>query len=200
MNLISFAVSLILFACAGCGPRYSDFFLYNDDGTMKPKVAFLPVSASRTEVAETACYFDEAVRYFALDQGELYFYDKAEVENHCRTCQLDEPIKAPAAFLPAEYVVQLEVLQDEVMSPQKAGCTPLIEIPGGKPRNAIKIMLRLQVVDIRCAEPKVICYQILEKSQILTQKFNRDCVPGSLYEELAREVLIQIEDQIHCMR
>lgn len=200
MKVLSLIISLMLLLCGCSGPRYSDFFLYRDDGTMKHKVAFLPVLAADAEEQRAACYFDEALRYLALDHGELYFYDKEATLNNCKVKNLSCPIEQPKAFLPADFVVQVEVLQDAVLSPEEAGCKSFIPLPGMLSRSALKVKLRIQIVDIRGCEPKTVLYEILEKSQILSNKPSPQCAPVTVYEELAHQAIDRIEGQIDCMR
>lgn len=200
MQVLSFMAAMLLLFSGCSGPRYSDFFLYRDDGTMKNKVAFLPVRAEDAEEERAACYFDEAIRYLALDHGELFFYDKEATINNCKVRNLECPIEQPRAFLPADFVVQVEVIQDAVLTPEEAGCKSFLVTPGMLSRNALKVQLRIEVIDIRGCEPRTILYEVLEKSQILSNKSSPHCVPVTIYEELAKQAVERIEDQIHCTR
>ncbi len=192
----------ILIGClTGCtGPRYSDFFLYRDDGTVKPKVVFLPVRATDPEEERAAHYFDESLRWLALDSGELYFYGRESVKNQCDQYKLDCPIRSPLSFRPADFVVQVEVLEDAILSPEEADKQAFIPMIGMRNKSVLRAKLRVEVIDIRNNNNQTILFEVLEKSQVLSNRPAPQCGPVTLYEELAHQAIERIEDVIRCAR
>lgn len=194
----------ILFSCllllSGCsGPRYSDFLPYTDDGELKPRVVFLPVDPVDDEAfSSRCCYFNESIRWLALDRNDLYFYSKEEVCGNSYAAQLSDPIKKAACYRPADFVVHIEVLEDAVKPSSETNVKSVVPLVGMRNRSVLCVKLRIQVIDIRCKEEKVILYEILEKSIVLPNTPCQPNVPTSIYADLACEAMNRIEDVIAC--
>lgn len=84
---------ILMLLLAGCsGPRYADFFPYHDDGTIKPKVEFLPLMPIEESDKELAEYIQGIMLWDAMDSGELFV---------CSTA--------------AEFIVKVELLADQIV-------------------------------------------------------------------------------------
>lgn len=193
-----FAGVLLLTGCTG--PHYREYFLYRDDGTIKPRVVFLPAKAEASDEERAAGYFDESLRWIAMDRGELFLYSKEQVDAQCRSIKQDDPIKCPQAFNPADFIVQVEVIEDAILPVDQAGCATFVPLLGMKNRSVLRVKLRLELIDIRDGQQKVALYEIIEKSQLLPNRPAPQCGPVTLYEELAYQAMDRIEDAIRCAR
>ena len=201
MKYLTILMSSLLLIAGCSGPHYSDFLPYTDEGILKPRVVVLPVEPCGDEaLGSRARYFNEAIRWIALDRNELYLYSKVEVaENRYASSQQDLFQKA-LCFRPADYVVQIEVLEDEVKPSSEVNAKSVIPVAGMKNRSVACVKLRVQVIDIRCQEGKVILYEIVERSLVLSSHPCQQYVPTSIYEELAVDAMNRIEEVIFCNR
>lgn len=198
-RLILFSFLLVFSSCSG--PRYSDFLPYTDEGILKPRVVFLPVeSVQEGEMESRCCYFNEAIRWIALDRNDLYFYSQEEVTSNSYASSCSDPIQKACCYRPADFVVHVEVLEDAVKPCSEANIKSVVPLVGMRNRNVLMVKLRVQVIDIRCKEEKVILYEILEKSIVLPSHPCGAKVPSSIYEDLACETMNRIEDAVFCAK
>lgn len=199
MYYLSILLSCLLLVSGCSGPRYTDFLPYTDDGELKPRVVFLPVEPIDDEaLSSRSCYFNEAIRWLALDRNDLYFYSQEEVAGNGYASQYSDPLKKAICYRPADYVVHIEVLEDAVKPSSEANVKSVIPLVGMRNRSVLCVKLRVQVIDIRCKEEKVILYEIVERSIVLPNTPCQPSVPTSIYGDLAVEAMNRIEDVIAC--
>lgn len=189
--------TLFIFVLTSCGgPTYVDFFPYRDDGTLKPKVVFLPVNALNKEDDAFACYFDDAIRYYAMDSGGLYLYSQEEVS--AWSAKSGGRVEG---YRPAEFVVQVECVENAVL-PYTNQLNNCIIPTQSNYQCARNVVLRLKITDIRCQKPRVILYELLEKSQVASTKETAKTkrIAESLYDKIAKQASDRIEEVILCTK
>ena len=185
MRLI-FTLFLTVVCLTGCtAPRYVDFFPYDDDGICKPKVALLPVKAFYPEDQALAEYFDQAIRWEAMDHALLFFYSTDEVgqvlARHNEVTVGASPMALATAFRPADFSVEVEVIKSSL-------------------QNRQNVKLRIRILDIRCQMPKVILYEVLERSYAESNNESAVRYTQAGYAWLMREAVERIEDVIGCAK
>lgn len=204
MRLLTLFCSLALIVTGCGGPRYVDYFPYHDDGTAKPKVAFLPVKAINDEDRDLADYFTTAIRWNAMDRGELFFYSNDLVQNqidqNLQVIESKDPLKKAAIFRPADFVVEVEVLQNEEVPKDRSLKDCYVPFSSKNYRTARLVKLRLRVVDIRNQEPKIILYEVVERSHAIPEGGEFMKGSSTIYEKLADQVTERIEDVIWCSK
>lgn len=196
---------LPLILLVGCGgPRYGDFFEYHDDGTVKPKVTLLPIRSNTEDNRELAQYLDQSIRYTAMDHGQLFLYSQDEInpilEKNGELLAKKDYLKLADCFHPSDFVVEMDVVQDEIVpySPELKNC--FIPMPTSSSLMARVVKLRLRVIDIRSQEPKIVLYEVIEQSQLLSAKDERRKVTNSIYEKLVDQTETRLEEVIWCAR
>jgi hypothetical protein len=184
-------VCLIFSSCNA--PRYVDFFPYHDDGTPKPKVAFLPVQVSHPEDREVADYLDGAIRWRAMDNGELYFYSAEAVQDFTPS---RDPYQLAMSLKPADFVVETEIIQNGLVTYDNPVQTYYVNIPS-KYRCARLLQVRMRITDIRAEKPRLVLYEVLESSQLLTTKESESRKAREVPEQMVEQALAKIEDTIN---
>lgn len=189
----------------GCGgSHYVDYFPNHDDGTPKPKVAILPVRATCPEQAPFAEYFDKALRWNAMDQGELYLYSDEElkevIDSNRGVIEGKDRLKAAQCFRPADFVVEVELIENKLI-PFYRG-TPDCFIPNDSKKCSVArlVKLRVRVVDVRCECPKVVLYEVIERSQAIPVCDESTHQTVTLYERLSEHTTRRIEEVIWCRK
>lgn len=177
--LIRFSLILIFLSSCSSSARYAEFYPYHDNGTVKPKVVFLPIQSLEDKDCQKAETLQDLIFWEALDSGELFIYSKDSVIQALGQNQECNPI----CFRPAEYVVQVELIEFDAISQKQMGAK-----------------LRLKITDIRYESPKVILYEVMEKSRVNPKQeypqvnFNRFC------KEIAKDACYRIEEVIKCTK
>lgn len=199
-----FILPVLIFFIGCSGPRYGDFFLHDDDGTPKPKVIFLPVAKFDTETEDLANYLDAAIPRVAMDHGTLFFYSREEVEralakDNSVTLKKDL-IPLGKCFRPADFVVEVEVITNGIGPYSRDLNNCFIPFPSSKNRIARSMKLRLKVVDIRCEIPRIILYEMIDRSQVLPWNNPRESQSFSIYERVSEQVVCRIEEVIWCAK
>lgn len=188
-----FCLLLSLVAFTGCGsPRYDDFFLYRDDGTVKPKVAMIPIiSWEKSDGSKEAC-LKSAIVSQMCESGELFFYSDEEINavlSRSQNCQ--DFTALSACFRPADFVVEALVVQDAYV-PSKS-----LAIPGIR-ENPLEhiVRIRLQIMDIRQACPKVVLFEMIEQRETVIVRENYRAPRTVLYDTLSTKIADRIENTI----
>lgn len=184
-------LSLALFTGCG-GPRYGDFFLYRDDGTVKPKVAMIPIiSWEKSDGNKETCLKDAIVSQLC-ENGELFIYSDEEIAtvlNRSQNCNDFNSLSA--CFRPADFVVETLIVQDSCV-PSKA-----LAIPGIRD-NLLEhvVRVRLQIMDIRSACPKVVLFEMVEQRETVIVRENYRAPKSMLYDTLSTKIADRIESTI----
>lgn len=191
--IFSFLTLVVLFSGCSREPAYVDYFPYHDNGAPKPRVAFGSVTPIQVDAKEAACFFEDEIRWHAMDHAELFFYTKEESQ---RIKDAFEKGSKEGFCLDVDFLVVAELLQDELVPYNKnlVNCF----IPNAKPRcsNARVLKLRLTITDLRYTPSKVVLFEVLEKSQLVPTCDERPFVAKSVYERLAEEACYRIEEVI----
>lgn len=160
-------IILLLTSCSG--PRYVDFFPYHDDGKAKPKVVLLPINVIEEGDERLAQDIQEKIRLDAMDSGELFVVQESSS---------------------ADFVVQVELLENEIVpSGGIKSC-----LPSHFQRTQI-VRLRLRVTDVRDA-PKVVLYEVIEKSCVLPNDDDPRWNLQNVYFQIANDAILRIEEVI----
>ncbi len=188
-----FYLLLSLALLTGCGgPRYGDFFLYRDDGTVKPKVALIPIASwERTDGTREAALKNAIVSQLC-ENGELFLYTDEEIDavlNRSQNCQDFSSLSA--CFRPADFVVETLIVQDS--------CVPSrsLAIPGIRDNPLEHIVrVRLQIMDIRSNCPKVVLLETVEQRETVIVRENYRAAKSCLYDTLSTKITERIENTI----
>lgn len=183
--------SLVLFAGCG-GPRYGDFFLYRDDGTVKPKVAVIPIiSWEKSDGSKETC-LKQAIVSQLCDTGELFIYSDEEIAtvlNRSQNC--NDFTSLSACFRPADFVVEILIVQDSCV-PSKS-----LAIPGIRDNPLEHVVrVRLQIMDIRSACPKVVLLEMVDQRETVIIRENYRAPKSVLYDTLSTKIAERIENTI----
>lgn len=160
--LLACLFSLFLTSCNG--PHHVDYFPYHDDGTMKPRIALIPVQdLSNSDVPWClAQELNQGVRYHAMDSGELYLLSRSEMGeglDKCRNYALFGPDLSYAKnFSDADYVVALELIEHEEQEFDKRVHNCGINLSG----RVLVMKMRLRIIDVRCKEPRILLQEIVK--------------------------------------
>lgn len=185
------SIFLALTFLTGCGaPRYSDFFLYRDDGSSKPKIVLLPVQG------EPTCregQIENAIIANARERGELFFYTQEEVQTVLTRYSIsmeDELSIISRYFCPADYVVEATLIADMCVNAEH------LEIPViRKNPQEHMVRLRLQIMDIRSGNPKMVLLEVIEERELIITREGSIDRP-SIYALIAEKAAARIEDRV----
>lgn len=155
--VFSFILSLI---AVGCGaPRYVDYFPYHDDGTVKPKVAFVQISDSSQ--CNLPWDFSEEVfdglYYELMDKGEFYVVSPREIGPGWQKRDAidffgNQDYSYVQDFQNTDFIIAMEILERSVVA-----CDPC------HPNNLnLTVRIRIKILDIRCCEPKIVLYEVFK--------------------------------------
>lgn len=190
-RIYSFLLCLSLLTGCG-GPRYGDFFLYRDDGTVKPKVAMIPIiSWEKSDGGKETCLKNSIVTQMR-ENGELFFYSDEEVAtvlNRSQNC--NDFTSLSVCFRPADFVVEALIVQDS--------CVPSngFVIPGIRDNLLEHIVrVRLQIIDIRSTCPKVVLFEMVEQRETVIVRDNYRAPKSVLYDTLSTKIAERIESTI----
>lgn len=160
------AMTLLLFTA--CGPRYGDFFPCHDDGTIKPRVALLPIKdASGCE--ERADELMRNIRYKLMDRGDLYVYSQEAVDRQLQKmggCSFfNTDISFAKYFGGADFVVATELLEysDNPYGNVEEKCIP----PHLQRKNVLTLKLRVRMIDLRGQEPTLVMQEIMSRTLLV---------------------------------
>jgi hypothetical protein len=214
--ILSAMIALITIGCGG--PRYVDYFPYHDDGTPKPRVALMNIvdsshSGLPWNVSEE---LSQSLYYELMNSGQLYVLSPVEVgpiwAKQESTDFFDGEMSFIADFCNVHYIVALELVEHSTIP-----CDPCIlaskPFPECYPTNRLMNMrVRIKIIDIRGPEPKVVLYEILRNSYVISP--SADCVDyekvhcgcqgfhltpcGKMHQRLIRSLSARIEEVLGC--
>ena len=188
-----FTFLLCLGLLAGCGgARYGDFFLYRDDGTVKPKVAIIPIiSWEKTDGMKEAS-LKHSILSQICDNGELFCYSDEEIAIVLNRSQNCSDFNALAScFRPADFVVEILIVQDSCV-PSKSLAIPCIR---DNPLEHI-VKVRLQILDIRSNPSKRVLFETIEQRETVIVRENYRAPKSALYDTLSSKIAERIESTI----
>lgn len=168
-----FLLSLLSLLASGCnGPRYVDFFPYNDDGALKPSVAMVPViNYTETRLPWSLTQeFTDGIRYEMRNDALLYFLSLEETKECIdKSGKVDFYVEKEVLvknFCDSDFVVIIELLQHDYLpygcfdpTPHGAPCFP------GVAQLFVKI--RVKVVDIRPRCSRIVLQEVITETGLV---------------------------------
>jgi hypothetical protein len=161
--------ALLTLIAVGCGgPRYVDYFPYHDDGTLKPKVALMPILDSSQCVLpwDFTEEISEGIYYELMNSGEFYVVAPKEMgPGWLKRDQInffDNDYSYVNDFKNTDFIVAMEVMERSVLP-----CDPCTlaakQCPDSHPSNrTLTWRIRIKIIDIRYCEPKVVLYEVFK--------------------------------------
>lgn len=179
-RLLSALMTLILMvAASSCGgPKYVDYFPYHDDGTPKPRVALLPVidhsnSGLSWSVSEA---LTESIYYDLMDQGELYVLTPAEVgpvwTSRDNIDFFGTDLCFVRDFCNTDFIVAMELIEHSTV-PCHMTDAPTSTSECHPYNSMVSLRMRVRVIDIRRPQPRVVLYEIVKSSFIVTPPYDK---------------------------
>lgn len=173
----------ILFLAAlcfsACSPKYSDFFPYHDDGTMKPNVCLLPIEdhSDSQMPYNLASRLNEKIRKQIMQDGRLFIPQKLSIEkklHEIKETYRDTNLVATSdlqpflLFQPAHFVIVLDLIEHRLVPYQRGKIKPiyLADIPQDQ-AAVLQMKMRLRVVDIRGGTPRVVRQELIESNHMV---------------------------------
>ena len=160
----------------GCQKKQeTSFSKYFDDGRAKPTIALLPLKSKTLpnlpwNVVEE---LEANVKQNIMQMGHLYVLNEEQIENGILHLQsndlLSEKNDLNAIFQPAEFVVQMELIDHQnlkILKPEKAHEINDIE-------NVLNLKMRLVVIDVRKTIPQIVLHEIVDKDQLIDSAQNK---------------------------
>lgn len=157
---------------SGCGPRYIDYFPYDDEGRPKPSVALIPVRDATNcgvpwSVAEE---ITEALRCEIRGSGALYLLSPAEMESVLASSQnLDffgSDLSYANYFCNTDYVVAMELIEHGVV-PYDARCNIAYANCGVPSSMVLMVKIRVKILDVRCPVPRIVLHEIFTSNHVI---------------------------------
>lgn len=163
--LLSIFVACVVTGCSG--PRFIDYFPYNDNGIPKPRIALMPVISTQPGLPR---HFTEeltkSINYELMDHGKVFALSKNEIGPAWnRKAELDffgKDLSFAKQFCHTDFVVALELIEhswypcEEVSSTCNRSCTP------HSINQVLTIKMRVRVIDTRYKNPRIVHYEILK--------------------------------------
>jgi len=176
---------------SGCGgPRYVDYFPYHDDGSAKPRIAFVGViDISDSQYGNLSEEFAQGVRYWSMHNGILYLLSEREINPDLRKSGninlFCSDLSFVKKFAPADFVVGLELIEYQTQ--------PSCQAHPGKLLLTIK--LRIKIIDIREEQPYVILQEIIKSKHVIAGEEEHTVdVYRLANQRLICEIVRRIED------
>ena len=159
--VISAFLSLIVMGCGG--PRYVDYFPYHDDGTLKPKVALMPIfDASQNALSWSLSEeISDGIYYELMNSGEFYVVSPREMgpgwmNRHSIDFFSNEDTSFVQEFKNTDFIVAMEIIERSCVLCDL--CTHAIKpFPDSHPSNLnMTVRIRIKIMDIRSCTPKIV--------------------------------------------
>lgn len=151
--ILALLAAAALTACSG--PRYIDYFPYFDDGTPKPKVAVMPVIDS-TGCRLRWCLAEEVEKGIDcefMNSGRFYVVSPREIGPAWgKASEVDltgNDLGYAQGFRNTDFIVVLELI-DRTVATNSEAC------------QTLTLSVRVKVIDIRCAEPRIILHEVFK--------------------------------------
>jgi hypothetical protein len=205
--LLSMLISWII---VGCGPHYVDYFPYHDDGTLKPRVALIPIldsshSGLPWNLSEE---LTQAVRYELMDSGQLYLLSPQELSPALVKAENADffipDMSFTNYFTHADFIVALELIEHSA-GPYEKEKVVSAHVPCPTGNVMLMMKMRIKVIDVRTETPRVVLYEILNSDHVVvnpTQDYDdiswsEEGYPkipfGKAHQRMIREVACRLE-------
>ena len=212
-------LSILACVITACGaPHYVDYFPYHDDGTLKPKVALIPIiDSSSNELSwNVSEELSQGVFYQLMDSGEFYVPSPKEIGpvwGKVRNIDFfNGDFLYAQDFHNTDFIVAMELIEHST-SPSEL---PL-SLPSTKyskqcvaVNRQLTARIRIKIIDIRCNTPKTVLYEVFKTSYALAPSKNGiDCTQitwqtegydktpcGIAHERLIRNLAARLEEVI----
>jgi hypothetical protein len=187
-QLIALLALLLTTGCGG-GPRYADYFPQYDDGTPKPKVAFVPMINHTAVQSDLNQKLTEKIRYRTKDNGDLFLFSEGEVAamrtNAGPIDILGTDLSYSKSFAGADFVVLTELVEHAIQ-PADAGANAT--------QNLLSVKVRVKVVDVRRTQPRVIMQEIFQTShRVVDPNIDNN---RYTYDRVTNDIVTRLENVI----
>lgn len=201
----------IVIACS-CGPRYSDYFPYHDDGRVKPVVTLLPLSDKSSSDLnwDLSEELTRNIHRDLMDDASLYLLPEDKIKLRVDQMQLVDFFGKDLQFAKkisrSEYVVAIEFIDHSFVPYKRGKITPLYPIDPKDCSEVLMMKLRIRIIDTR-EEPKIILQEVFQSNHMLskenekidyelcvwgTDRYNRTPF-GQAHKRLAKDLALRIE-------
>ncbi|MBS0654697.1 MAG: hypothetical protein JSR46_02875 [Verrucomicrobia bacterium] len=203
-------ILLLICALSGCTPQYSDFFPYTDRGIKKPSLTLLPIydttGGSAGSNFSTELYHSIYSRI--RSKGVLFIPPQQNMKRILASMQgqnlyASSDLSLLKRFSGTDYICLMEVV-DYRTAPYKRGTIKPLYIADLPEEKAcvLSIEVKLKIVDMRSATPKVVRQEVVESNHMIsTTAFEGNSTAhGSSLEQvqsrLARDLTDKIEETL----
>lgn len=154
--VMSFFLMIVAVSCAG--PRYVDYFPYNDEGIAKPRIVVMPVlDRVNPQVPWSVSEeLTDSLYYSLMNSGELYVLSPQEIgqayTQYSAETFFGEDLSCCRYFCNADFIVAIEIIDHGTV--EDVRCNPCNRI--------VNLRARVKAIDTRCQCPTVVLYEIIE--------------------------------------
>lgn len=174
MRAATFGLVVLSLFCGGCARTYRDTSMYQRTGQIKPIVSVMPVINSagvcRAEWDYSRELTDE-IRKRIFDSSKLYLLREGGSLDLAHELNTPNPTEIPCDLreqtAAAEYVVVAE-LMDQHETPYETASSKAHQEEAGA---VLTMAVRLRVIDVRGATPKVILQEIVDHDHIIAKPY-----------------------------
>lgn len=165
--MFRFLWTILLAICAvSCGPRFLDYFPYDNDGTAKPHVALLPIlDCSHTHLPwDIGHAFTCGMRYEIMNSGRLFLLSDQEMQEPLSHFEdgitfISNEAELAQHFCETDFIVLAELMEHgyaPVMSPtaSASSCFPCDSL--------LMMKMRIKIIDVRRTRcPRIVLQEII---------------------------------------
>ncbi len=213
-SMLRWALAASLLLAAGCeNKNQNETAMVSRSTQGKPIVAFVPViDRSNSDLTWSLSQeFTRSIQERLLQKDHLYLLNENAVQAVVKKLQeSNDPFGThlawvKRAFPQTEFVVFSELVQHREV--------PLYVDKGSSPQDSpaeLQMVMRIRVLDLRGAEPKIVLQEFVKDTQNIPRPFNKanfDQVPwgnelfeisplGMAHAQLTKEISSRIEDYI----
>jgi hypothetical protein len=177
LNIILSAL-IALFAGGCSGPHYVDYFPYHDDGTVKPRVALIPVIDSSHSGLPWSLSEEitDGLYYQMMDSGALYVLSPPEMGllwiQRNTIDFFGGDLSFAQNYCNADFIVALELIEHSV-TPYDSSLVSSNQYPECLPANReLSMKVRIRIIDVRCDHPRIVLYEVQNTNLMATPPYH----------------------------
>lgn len=161
--VISAFLSLMVVSCGG--PRYVDYFPYHDDGTLKPKIALMPIlDTSCNELPwDISEEISDGIYYELMNSGEFYVVAPREMGlGWAKRNEIDfftNDYSYVGDFDHTDFIVAMEIIERSITPCNSCSLTSRECYPINQ---TMTTRIKIKIIDIRYCEPKIVLYEVFK--------------------------------------
>ncbi|MEI8365924.1 MAG: hypothetical protein WCF65_05850 [Parachlamydiaceae bacterium] len=162
----------------GCGgPRYVDYFPYDDNGTPKPKVALIPlIDSSENDLSwDISEEISQGIYRTMMDSGLFYVPTPAEIGPAWKKIDQVDFFGASSSYQPlvnqfknTDFVVVFDLIEHKISLSQDEVSPPKRITQCYAQNRQLVTRVRIKILDIRCEVPKIILFEVFKTCYSLT--------------------------------